>query len=557
MPDLRGIWDYRTLTPLQRPRDLAQKKVLTEEEAVALEERAAQGRVTDNYGQTGIGLWFSNYWDRGTELVEDRRTSLIVDPPDGRIPPLTPEGRKRAAAGQVRGTEGPEQRGPAERCIQSAPLPRLPGNYNSNYQIFQTPEYVVILMEMIHAARIIPLDGRAHISHDIRQWQGDSRGRWEGDTLVIDTANFTDKTSFRGSAENLHLVERLTRVNADTINYEFTVDDPTTFTRPWTAMYPLRKTEGPLYEYACHEGNYGMVDTLSVARTLEKAESELLRLPTFVWVDRHGREDPLAAEPRRYQEFALSPDGTRLAVAVDDPDNRDLWIYDLTRGTSTRLTFDPSPDGDPIWTPDGRRVAFRSGRDGGGLFWKAADGTGEVEVLGKSPYPYRQFPQAFSPDGTALVFRSNQETSRVIGMVPRQDLGMLSLEGARTSTLLLHDEFNERNAALSPDGRWMAYQSDESGQWEVYVRPFPDVDTGRWQVSNDGGTWPIWHPEGRELFYVSLQGMMAMAIDTEPTFTPGAIELLFHMASTPDIRAETNGRVDLSPDGEWFLMIKR
>ncbi len=258
-PDLQGVWNYSTITPLERPRNLAEKQVLTEEEAARLEADTARRRVNDRY-----------WWDRGTKVVEDRRTSLIVDPPNGRVPPLTPEGRQRVAAGRVRGTDGPEQRSLSERCITRT-LPRLPALYNNNFQIFQAPGYVVILMEMIHDARIIPLDGRPHLGRDIRQWHGDSRGRWEGDTLVVDTTNFTDQTNFRGSAENLHLVERFTRVDADTVLYEFTVDDPTTFTRPWTAAIPMTKTEGPVYEYACHEGNDAMGGMLSMARTLEKA----------------------------------------------------------------------------------------------------------------------------------------------------------------------------------------------------------------------------------------------------------------------------------------------
>jgi len=201
---------------------------------------------------------------------------------------------------------------------------------------------------------------------------------------------------------------------------------------------------------------------------------------TFVWVDREGREETVAAEPRAYSEFSLSPDGTKIAVHVSDPENDDVWIYDLVRDTQMRLTFDSASEQFPLWTPDGQRVAF--GSMGAPLSWKAADGTGEVETLVESS---RQLPQAFSPDGTALVF---QDRNKGPG---GGDLAMLSLEGERISTLLMETEFSERAAALSPDGRWMAYQSDESGQYEVYVRPFPDVNEGRWQVSSGGGAWPL------------------------------------------------------------------
>jgi len=264
---------------------------------------------------------------------------------------------------------------------------------------------------------------------------------------------------------------------------------------------------------------------------------------TFVWVDREGREEPVAAEPRAYQEFSLSPDGTKIAVHVDGPENPDVWIYDLVRDTQMRLTFDPALEQVPIWTPDGQRVAF--GSLAAPLSWKAADGTGEVETLVESSS--RQYPQAFSPDGTALIFEDRNSD---------YDLGMLSLDGERTSTLLLETKFGERNAALSPDGRWMAYQSNESGQFEVYVRPFPDVNEGRWQVSSGGGAWPLWSPDARELFYVGSESMMTVPIETEPTFTQGTVDLLFDLGPYLKPSEGGNRRIDISPEGDRFLMLK-
>ena len=259
--DLRGIWDNRTITPLERPGEFAAQATLTAAEAAAYEALTAERRVGDRY-----------YWDRGTSTVKDRRTALIVDPDDGRVPLLTPEGRRRFEMGRTQGVDSAEGRNPSERCITRT-VPRLPGLYNNHYQIFQTPGYVVIQMEMIHDARIVPLDGRPHIAENIRQWNGDSRGRWEGETLVIETTNFTSKTNFRGAAEDLRVVERLTRVDADTIDYRFTVTDPTTWTRPWTAQIPFNRDAGPLYEYACHEGNDGLSGILQVNRNVEKAEA--------------------------------------------------------------------------------------------------------------------------------------------------------------------------------------------------------------------------------------------------------------------------------------------
>ena len=260
-PDLQGIWDNRTITPLERPGQFSGQETLTAAEASAYEARTAVQRVGDRY-----------YWDRGTRTVADRRTALISDPADGRVPALTPAGQRRFEAGRRQGVGAADERNPSERCITRT-VPRLPGLYNNHYQIFQTPGHVVIFMEMIHDARIIPLDTRPPLPDGVRQWNGDSRGRWDGDTLVIETTHFTGKTNFRGSADNLHLAERLTRVDADTIDYRFTVTDPTTWTRPWTARIPLNRNDGPLYEYACHEGNDGLAGILEVNRNLEKTEA--------------------------------------------------------------------------------------------------------------------------------------------------------------------------------------------------------------------------------------------------------------------------------------------
>ena len=234
-------------------------------------------------GQVG---GYNQFWyEFGTKVVPDKRTSLIIDPPDGRLPPLTPEAQKRADAHRqrlLRSAEGPEDRDVSERCLMgyNAGPPMVPVGYNQNVQIVQTRDYVVIHNEMVHNARIVPLDGRPHLPEEVRPWSGDSRGHWEGNTLVVDTTGFTDKTwnQFSGwnwaSDENLHLVERFTRVDAGTLLYEFTVDDPTTWTKPWTAAVPLRSTEDQMFEYACHEGNYGMMDILRGARAEEKAAEE-------------------------------------------------------------------------------------------------------------------------------------------------------------------------------------------------------------------------------------------------------------------------------------------
>ena len=285
-PDLQGIWDYRTMTPLERPADLEDRAVFTNEEAAEFLREALNNRNADRrdgaertagFGADVERAYNDFWWDYGRTLTDDKRTSLIVDPSDGRIP-YTPAARAEEETRFDRFfavvAAGPEDRGLWERCL-TRDLPRLSGAYNNNFQLFQTEGYVAILNEMIHEVRMIPLEGRPHVPDTIRQWQGTSTGRWDGDTLVVETTNFTDQTNFRGSKENLNLIERFTRIDADTLLYEFTVEDPTAWTRPWSAAVPMVKNEGRMYEYACHERNYGMVGILAGARADEKtAESE-------------------------------------------------------------------------------------------------------------------------------------------------------------------------------------------------------------------------------------------------------------------------------------------
>jgi len=280
-PDLEGFYTNSSITPFERPKELGAKEFYTEQEAAEVRKRAlvpanlAERTGTEaHYELTQFGL------DRTqSQVAFSLRTSMIVGS-EGRVPPLTPEAQQRIAqrAALAKGHEfdGPENRNIQERCIVWANEgpPMLPAGYNSYLQIVQTPAYVVILQEMIHDARIIPVDGRPHAPPNIRRWLGDSRGRWEGDTLVVDTTNFTDKTNFRGSRENLHVVERFTRVDENTVRYEFTVDDPTTWTKPWSAEMPLARDKGPIFEYACHEANYGFANNLKGARAQETKEKK-------------------------------------------------------------------------------------------------------------------------------------------------------------------------------------------------------------------------------------------------------------------------------------------
>jgi len=283
-PDIQGFWTNSTYTPLERPKNV-DKEFYTPEEYEAVVKRAAAneteqttpGTTADvHYDFTQFGL------DRSqSTMTRNLRTSLIVNPENGKLPPLTEEGKKRAAeraeqARKVGRWDSAEANQLDDRCLIMAGSgpPMLNTAYNANYHIVQAPGYVMILTEMIHDVRIIPLDGRAMPNRNVRQWIGFSRGRWEGNTLVVETTNFNGKNPLEGSSENMKVTERFTRVDKDNLQYSFTVDDPSTWTRPWTAELPLRTTDGPLFEHACHEGNYGLYNTLVGARLEEKKAAE-------------------------------------------------------------------------------------------------------------------------------------------------------------------------------------------------------------------------------------------------------------------------------------------
>ncbi|HYL38115.1 MAG TPA: hypothetical protein VEV17_19520 [Bryobacteraceae bacterium] len=299
-PDLQGVWLDKSATPLERPKALEGRSSLTDAEVAELRQRAARifqrGGGSDYAAGDAVFLAAlansaeyksPNSTSGAVEMIDrdfDNRTSLIVDPPDGKVPPLTPAARQRQAerpgalAAGLRPPARVEDLSSAIRCI-TAGVPRLGGRYGAGdfgyYEIVQAPGFVVLFSEVIHEARVIPLDGRPHLPQNIRSWDGDSRGRWEGKTLVVDTTNFSSKSNFMGSGENLHLVERFNRIAANEIQYQITVDDATTWTRPWTAMVRLKQSQEKIYEFACHEGNFPVLeDMLSAARANDKAQED-------------------------------------------------------------------------------------------------------------------------------------------------------------------------------------------------------------------------------------------------------------------------------------------
>jgi hypothetical protein len=285
-PDFQGYWTNATYIPLERPKELAGKEFFTEDEAAVYEKKKAQ----EDHSQAADDVHYDNViWqgDRYTKGAMSRRTSIVFDPPDGRLPPLSPQGQQRAAELAAlmphrNAAESAQSRTLGERCITwgADGPPMLGSTYNANFQILQNGTSVVILTEMIHSVRAIYLDGRPHLPASIHQLGGDSRGHWEGDTLVVDSTNFNDETNFRGppatarqdifSSPQMHVTERFTRIDENTIVYRFTVDDPGTWTKPWSGESLIHKTGGPIFEYACHEGNYGLADILAGARAAEK-----------------------------------------------------------------------------------------------------------------------------------------------------------------------------------------------------------------------------------------------------------------------------------------------
>jgi hypothetical protein len=289
-PDLQGVWTNATVTPFQRPAELGTKQFFTAEEAAAYaKQRVQQGNADLIEGPRGASdlarRAYNNFWvDRGTNVYKTMRTSIVIDPPDGRIPPLTPAAKAKYDAFHAHlaqhPSDGPQDRLLTERCVlfgASGP-PMLPEPYNNNYEIVQSRGFVTIAAEMNHETRTIPLDGSPHLPPQIRQWTGDSRGHWDGDTLIVDSTNFKGSNQSRFgvsyldgmSDENLHVVERFRRTDPETITYQATVDDPTVYTKPWTVELSMSKRNSRIFEYACHEGNYAMMDILSGARTEEK-----------------------------------------------------------------------------------------------------------------------------------------------------------------------------------------------------------------------------------------------------------------------------------------------
>jgi len=359
-PSLEGIWDSASLTPLQRPANLGTKEFYTEAEAAAYAKQRVDEVNRDRRDggpEVDVNRSYNElFYDRGTKLARTLRTSMIIDPPDGRIPPMTPAALARAKARDAyfaaHGSDGPEDRPLPDRCLmfsQSGP-PMIPGNYNNNYQIVESPDSIAILAEMGNQVRVIPLDGRAPLAPSAQAWMGDSRGHWEGDTLVVETSNFRSNERSRFGVqydsgltdENLHITERFTRTSADAITYRATISDPTVYTRPWTMEVIMERAEGPLYEYACHEGNYGLAGVLAGAREQEKKAATKsspdsgFRLPL-------PKRDELDEQGKKFYDKIATQDGQAVIAGLRGPTGIRLYspkVGEMQRELNQYLRFE-------------------------------------------------------------------------------------------------------------------------------------------------------------------------------------------------------------------------
>jgi len=415
-----------------------------------------------------------------------------------------------------------------------------------------TPDLVIPATEgeSMTGARLLP-DGDS-VLFSLTTATGNTR--WDLAQIVVQSLRTGQRTVVWQGGSDAHYVPTghlVYAVGNDLFAVAFDLDQLTVSGRPVPVIQGVQRSQAP--GTRGDAANYGVSDSGTLVYLSSGALAgggQIATLRTLVWVNRDGREEPLAAPSRAYSYPRVSPDGTQVAVDVRDAE-RDIWVWSLERATLTRLTFDPLFDRFPVWSPDSRRIAFSSQRDGsrGNLFWQMADGTGQAERVAKGRNNSQVFPTSFSSDGTRLVVHGDSNGTQV------DDIGIVSLEGGADSEVapLLETMFSEANAQVSPDGRWLAYESDESGQLEVYVRPFPDIDAGRWQVSTGGGAQPVWARNGRELFYRSGDAVMSVPVETGASFVSRNPVVLFTGEFAPSIGGRN---YDVSPDGQRFLMLK-
>jgi WD40 repeat protein len=572
-PDLQGVWNFSSDVPLERPAAFADKKFFTRDEV--LRQRAGKTNALESVARFAPVEAIALTWLDYDAQVENLRTSLITYPEDGRLPKLV-EGVRRTPgiedfiaalnsaggippallAGFGGGTkDGPEDLPPAERCLGGSGTPLRPGFDNNYLQIVQSRDWVAFVREEPNYARIAPLDQRPHLGQKLRSWHGDSRGRWEGDTLVVETRNFNNRTeSFAGAGRSLEKVvtERFTRTSSNVIEYEATIVDPKTFQDKIVISLPLGRKDARLYEVACHEGNYSLPMTLAGARK-DEAAGPVVRRQQITLLDRNGQAVRTIGDPGAYTQAAFSPDGTRIAVIRTDLDTQGtgVWVYDVATGKGTAITSDNARHASPVWSPDGRQIAYVSAAADNEqtIFRKASDGSGREEPV------YTHIADSvvltdWSTDGI-LCFWSG----KVLYAVP--------LNGDRKAVALSDNMFNVRGGRFSPDGRLIAFNSDESGRFQVYVRPFT-LSAGSVSSStvksipvSDGQAIGgiFFRQDGKEIYFLASpqQAVMAADVTMSPAIAVAKPRLLFRVPAGFPAPAQLSNVA--TGDGQRFVYL--
>ena len=568
-PDLQGVWNFDTGVPLERPPAFAGRKFFTKEEfekqrATIRNGLAAIARFAP---VEAIGLdWFDD-----TLHVNDLRTSLITYPENGRLP-ATVEGVRRMPRFDdlIAALSGANSGAPpasllsfatmigggrkdsytdfmtSERCLLAAEVPFVPQLSDSYVQIVQARDYVVLLMEFDR--RIVALDGRLPMNSAQRSWTGTSRGRWEGETLVVETKGFSAQfPSFAGAGTGRDKVvtERFTRTASNTIEYAATIVDPATFRDRIELSFPMAQVEARLFEGACHEGNRSLPNALSASRK----EDETRPRQQLTVFDRQGAVVGRVGEAGSFSQAAFSPDGSRLAV-VRDGGSQDVWVFDVATGRGTAITADAFQDRAPVWSPDGSRIAYVSVRDNTpAVYQRQSNGQGNEELLYRHAGGGAIVLTDWSPDGRFLCFWSGDA------------MFLLPVAGDRQPIALGAGEFFGRGGRFSPDGRLLAFNSNQSGRFQIYVKEIgaaanagASPASSRVQVSSDAGIGGIfWRRDGKELFYLSQppdQAVMAVDVLSEAPLRVSPPRVVFKIPN-PIIAPAQLSSIG-TPDGQRF-----
>jgi Tol biopolymer transport system component len=573
-PDLQGVWNFDSGVPLERPPAFAGRKFFTKEE---FEKQRATMRnglaaIAKLAPVEAVGL----DWIDDTLHVNDLRTSLITYPDNGRLPAIVEGVRRTPRFDELISVLGGGSASPgslqafaamfaggrkdsytdfmmSERCLLAAEVPFMPQFTDGYVQIVQAPDSVVLLMEFDR--RIVALDGPSTplgagrpVNSAQRSWTGTSRGHWEGETLVVETKGFNDRLpSFAGAgtARDKVVTERFTRTASNVIEYSATIVDPATFRDRIELSFPMGRVDARLYEGACHEGNRSLANALAAAR-LEDAARPRQQLMVF---DRQGTVVGRVGEPGFYSQAAFSPDGSRVAV-VRDAASQDIWVIDVATGKGTAITSDAFQDRAPVWSPDGSRIAYVSVRDNTpAIYQRNSNGQGGEELLYRHASSGLIVPTDWSPDGRFLCFWIENA------------MFLLPISGDRTPVALGDGEFFGRGGRFSPDGRLLAFNSNQSGRFQIYVKelgtatnPGASPASARVQVSVDGGVGGIfWRRDGKELFYLSQpnQALMAVDVESETPLRVGAPRVVLRIPNPIGAPAQLSSIS--TPDGQRFV----